>query len=218
MPKKVYLVRHGESGYGAKGIYQTYDTPLSPAGIKQAEVLARRFSTIPIDVIYASPLPRARQTADIINASLVQNLDALREIKRPSEIIGKPLADGPSLAIKRQLIVHVNDPTWHYSDEENFYEVRDRSLELLKLLEEDEAQNILLVSHAMILRVLFMVMAFGRNAGHEIHQNLYSHFRMTQTGITLLEHNGRGWLLMTWNDYAHLGDDTTESFYKRLDI
>lgn len=219
MSKKVYLVRHGESEDGASAVYQSDPSPLSPAGIKQAEILARRFESIHIDVVYASPFPRAHQTAEIILPSQVEDLDLLRELKRPSEIIGKPLHDPSALEIKAKIKEHIADESWHHSDEENFYEIRDRVCKLLDFLERDTHETILIVSHAIVLRVLSMLMIFGRDADHKIHDTLYNHFRMTQTGITLLEHSEKGWLLMTWNDYAHLGEDTTENFYRnRQDI
>ncbi len=62
---KIYLVRHGESVANTKGIYQgqTYNTPLSVMGRKQAKALAEYFTDIKIDKIFASPLIRTKMTA-----------------------------------------------------------------------------------------------------------------------------------------------------------
>lgn len=67
---RIYLIRHAESIANAKGIYQgqSYDSDLSPLGIKQAEALRQRFSNIPLDAIYSSPLRRTMQTARAIHA------------------------------------------------------------------------------------------------------------------------------------------------------
>jgi len=222
MPKKVYLVRHGESVHGEQAVYQSTETELSAQGRAQAEVLARRFAGISIDLVYTSEFPRAHQTAETINAVLKTKLSTealLNELKRPTEIIGEALNDPEALRIKKTLREHAHDPLWHFSDEENFYDLRARVQKFLHLLEADTHEHILIVSHAMILRVLAMLMLFGPDAGHEVHHVLYDHFRMTQSGITLFEHNDKGWLLMTWNDYAHLGEDKTEDFYrKRQDV
>lgn len=62
---KLYLVRHGESLANTKGVYQgqTYNTPLSPMGEKQANKLAEYFDVFEVDNILASPLTRTRETA-----------------------------------------------------------------------------------------------------------------------------------------------------------
>lgn len=64
----VYLVRHGESVANTKGIYQgqTYDTPLSQLGKKQADALGKRLKNELVTRIVASPLTRTRQTAEAI--------------------------------------------------------------------------------------------------------------------------------------------------------
>ena len=68
--KTIYLIRHAHPAYpdgvekmclGSKN-----DLPLSTLGFQQAAVLARRFENIPLECVYASPLLRARQTAQAI--------------------------------------------------------------------------------------------------------------------------------------------------------
>lgn len=64
---RLILVRHGESEWNRIGRYQgQLDAPLSELGLRQAEALAKRLSTEKLDAIYASPLQRARRTADAI--------------------------------------------------------------------------------------------------------------------------------------------------------
>jgi probable phosphoglycerate mutase len=67
----IYCVRHGESCYNAEGRLQGQSaTPLSPLGLRQAAAMADALAAQPITAIYASPLPRARQTADALGAAL----------------------------------------------------------------------------------------------------------------------------------------------------
>ena len=64
----IYLVRHGETEANREFRFQgCTDRPLTQDGLKQAECLARRLKDIPFDCIYSSPLPRAWNTAKIIN-------------------------------------------------------------------------------------------------------------------------------------------------------
>jgi broad specificity phosphatase PhoE len=60
----VYLVRHGQTAWNAKGIVQGQSaTRLNVKGKKQAAKMAKFFKDIPLTAIYCSPLPRALQTA-----------------------------------------------------------------------------------------------------------------------------------------------------------
>jgi len=65
---KIYLIRHGESLANTRGIYQgqTYDTQLSPLGVRQAHAVAERLRHEQIKLVITSPLTRTRQTARAI--------------------------------------------------------------------------------------------------------------------------------------------------------
>jgi broad specificity phosphatase PhoE len=60
-------VRHGETDYNARDCLLGHlDPPLNETGIKQAHRTAERLRAYEFTKIYASPLARARQTAEII--------------------------------------------------------------------------------------------------------------------------------------------------------
>ena len=64
---KIYLVRHGLTRWNKTGRYAGWsDVPLSPAGVEQAERLARCFSGLGPFTLYASDLKRTVITAEII--------------------------------------------------------------------------------------------------------------------------------------------------------
>ena len=63
------LVRHGETDWNREGRYQgRTDVPLSVDGRAQVLALGARLAQIPVAVAVASPLSRARQTAEAILA------------------------------------------------------------------------------------------------------------------------------------------------------
>ena len=63
---RILLARHGETPWNAEGRYQGQeDIALSPVGIGQAEALGRRLADVRIDRAVASPLQRARRTAEL---------------------------------------------------------------------------------------------------------------------------------------------------------
>lgn len=58
------LARHCESDWNREGRWQGHaDRPLTPLGRRQAESLARRLSSVPLEAVYSSDLLRARDTA-----------------------------------------------------------------------------------------------------------------------------------------------------------
>lgn len=80
----VEVVRHGESTWNARGLWQGQaDPPLSETGREQARALAARYSGATLDAIWSSDLVRAVVTAETVAA--VSALDvrtdpALREM------------------------------------------------------------------------------------------------------------------------------------------
>lgn len=62
-------MRHGETQWNVDLRYQgSTDIPLTDEGVRQADLLARRMSTIRASAILSSPLVRARVTADAVAA------------------------------------------------------------------------------------------------------------------------------------------------------
>lgn len=81
----VHFVRHGENpaNLTREFSHRVVDYPLTERGLAQARATARHFRGQPIAAIYASPLRRAQQTAEIIGEALelpVQTVEAFREV------------------------------------------------------------------------------------------------------------------------------------------
>ncbi|MEK7615905.1 MAG: histidine phosphatase family protein [Patescibacteria group bacterium] len=211
MSKKVYLVRHGETEDLAKKLHQQNDSVLSERGNQQAQDVAGRFSKIRADIVYSSPFLRTLQTAKHIGTiagAPVETKELLRERKQPKEIMGKPRDDAEVMRIKNTINEHRHDPSWHYSDEENFFDLRGRVKEFQKFVENDTQENVVLVSHAVFIKMFTLVSVFGDLLTPDMFSSYYQHVRTSQTGITMLEFTDNEWKLLTWNDYAHLGENT----------
>jgi broad specificity phosphatase PhoE len=70
-PRRLLLVRHGQSTWNAGGRWQGQaDTPLSPLGEEQAQEATRRLATFGFCRVIASDLQRARRTAEILAGAL----------------------------------------------------------------------------------------------------------------------------------------------------
>lgn len=82
---RILLARHGETPWNAEGRYQgRRDIPLSPIGEQQARQLGERLREVSITRALASPLSRARRTAELAlgeaRASMLQIDEGLAEI------------------------------------------------------------------------------------------------------------------------------------------
>jgi broad specificity phosphatase PhoE len=65
------LVRHGETDWNAERRWQGHaDVPLNDRGREQAQRLAEELAAEKLDAICASDLARARETAEIVGATL----------------------------------------------------------------------------------------------------------------------------------------------------
>src|SRR5579872_6100860 len=80
----LYLVRHGENlaNITKEFSYKLVDYPLTPKGVLQAEQTAAFFlNTIPLMAAFASPLKRARETAEIIARAQNLSVTVLEEFR-----------------------------------------------------------------------------------------------------------------------------------------
>lgn len=207
---KVYLVRHGESEFNALSRHQLEITELSKKGHEQARFLAERFHNVVVDLIMSSPYRRTWQTAEIISRKIkipIESVPLLREAKRPSIIEGRYANEPGVIAIKTLIRDHFHVQNWRHSDEETFFELRHRATEFVQYLERCTEQNVLAVTHAAFMRMLMGVMLFGPELEPDVFLKLLSFLTVSNTGLSAFEKNpGDDWRLITWNDYAHLGD------------
>ena len=67
IPMKIYFIRHGETIWNKENKIQGQsDIPLNEYGRELAYITADALKDIPFDIVYSSPLIRAKETADIL--------------------------------------------------------------------------------------------------------------------------------------------------------
>lgn len=83
MPKKIILIRHGETDHNKERRIQGWlDVPLNETGHSQAQAVARLLAKYKLDALYSSDLKRAHQTAHHISTTTklaIHTTVALRE-------------------------------------------------------------------------------------------------------------------------------------------
>lgn len=207
--KVLYLVRHGESEENAAGVFQGPDARLSPRGARQAEILAERFRSIPVDTVFSSPLLRARATAEAIAGRIgaaVEIDGALEEKRKPSAILGKRKDEAAEIV--EEMRRHEEDPEWRCEDGENLADVYARASAFVSRAEKHSHARLLAVTHGTAMRMIIArLMADGPHAPMPLVCAVQRFLWIQNTGITACIRDGEGrWRLKVWNDHAHLGE------------
>jgi|SRR3989344_2608516 len=211
--KNIYFVRHGESEGNVSIIAQDASSPLTEKGRKQARFISERCSKLPVDIILSSTMQRAKETAKTIAERIdkpVEYSDLFIERRRPKEQRGKMKSGPEFLRADETIIKNFSTSGWRLSDEENFDDLKTRAGEALKSLAAREENNVLVVTHGFILRVVLAHAIFGEKLTGDICSRFISAFHMENTGITILGYDKKNlespWWLWVWNDHAHLGE------------
>ena len=152
---RLYFVRHGENMANITGEFshRILDYSLTDKGVLQAEQTAEFFADKQIDEIFASPLKRARETAEIISEKLqlpVSIMENFREMNI-GDLDGKK---GEDLWLFHNQIVRrwlSGEPEVPFPGGENYLTMSQRFLGgLNQILAGKQNNNIVLVGHAGI--------------------------------------------------------------------
>lgn len=165
---RVLLVRHAESTFNRTRRFPTKDVPLSERGKIEAHLTAQRIKdTFPAQALMASDLWRAQQTAKIIESVIgipAEYSDALREVRRPSSILGKSVFHPQSLWANARVLMGAHNPAFHYTDAETITQARERAQSALNHLIARPESHIVVVSHEMFIKAMLESMTIARDA------------------------------------------------------
>jgi len=142
---KIYLVRHGEVPHNASHQYNTKDEDLTDIGIKQALEVKEKIKDIDFDIIYSSPLIRAKNTAQIItdnNSNIVFD-DRLKE-RSCGSLSGQPL----EVTNRVEYWNYYTDI--QYGTSENIQQFFKRVYDFLDELKTKDYKKVLIVGHSGI--------------------------------------------------------------------
>lgn len=212
--KTVYFVRHGQSEANGNRVFQGADSPLSPRGEVQARFVTERMRSLGAQVILASPMPRALDTARAIESVTKCPLEIhaeLRELLPPSALIGKQYESPEGIAYTHERIAHHYDPEYSYADEESYAALHDRSCAVLRMLEQRPEERLIVVTHAGLMRIIMTAMMTEGKPDPYIAGRLMRFLVPENTGISVFRYNPdavhrTAWRLMTFNDHAHLAE------------
>lgn len=209
-PRRFYFVRHGETLLNAEHIRQGEEGALSLKGQQQAERVGAYLKRFPIERIISSTYPRAKETAEIISAELKVSIvysPLLVERRNPTEIIGKHTDDAEVIRIVDQIDLAYHPDDYRFSDEENFEDLKKRARKCLNLLARQGAQETVVVTHHVILKMLVASMLYHKRLHASDFAKLAFFNVSDNVGITICEFHPwkflsatHGWEVISYNE------------------
>ena len=198
----LYLLRHGETDWNVEQRIQgVSDTALNGVGVAQAEALADALRGRPIARVYASPLRRARRTAEIVARTLEAPLleeAGIAELNQ-GELEGTAFqrlheTHPDFMALWRSRPAEARMPGG-----ETLAELQERAWAAMeRFLEAHRGEVVAAVSHNLaIITILCRVLGVELNGFRRLRQH--------NAAMNIVEHApGRGWSVVTMNSLAHL--------------
>lgn len=210
----LYLVRHGENlaNITREFSYRRVDYSLTPKGVLQAEQTADFFKASAIDAVYASPLKRARETAEIIarpHGLPVLLLEEFREVNVGNLELLPPDESAWELhnrVIRAWIQGH---PTMRFPGGENFVELVERAQRgLLEVTRARCGQRIVVAAHGGILTGI--VRTFCAQAGRGTSAESMQNCAITEIELTTRDHEILAGSLRVWARATHLSGQAAE--------
>lgn len=203
---KLYLTRHGQTLWNVESRLQGWgDSPLTEKGISNARALGERLKKIEFYEVYASPLGRAMTTAQIVSGLEKDKIisdNNLMEIKFGSW--EGMLKEDIKKEYPKENYEFWNKPhLFKKEDAETFNDVQKRALISINNIIKKHGntdRNILVVSHAIILRT---IMAYFENRRFE---NLWEAPVMHDTSLSLIEIIDGKNTIKLYSDISHNTD------------
>ena len=199
---KLILIRHGETEWNKRGMFQGQsDTPLAPAGVHQAHLLAAHFPVIHIDAIFSSDLSRARTTAEIIAEKFGLKVHFMPELREASYGSWEERSfEELALAHPAEFKTFFLDPeAFTPEGGESFVDVQTRAMNAIKSIVRDDARKTFaVVTHGGVLRTIIAAVL-------EIPMRKLWAIKQFNTAVNILHFNEGSFSIELINSTAHLG-------------
>ena len=206
----LYLIRHGENPANLthEFSYKRVDYSLTPRGVLQAEQTAAFLKDTPFDAIYASPLKRAYETAEIIarpHRLPVTVLEGFREVNVGDLEMMPP--DAASWRLHDQIVADWANgkPETFFPGGENFLELSERVRQaVLEITRDCDRQRIAIAAHGGSITALVRTLCI--NSGQEVTYKVMHNCAITEIEFTTVGEEAQG-LLRSWSSMRHLSGE-----------
>jgi len=197
---QLYVVRHGETAWNKEEVFRgRKDVPLNETGQKQAQLTGQYFLNKGIARIFSGPLERAIQTAEGISKATKIPIDVMDELTDMNfgAWEGLTLREVEKLYPEELKVWQQSPHKFHARDGESLGDVRRRVTKGIQKVLLDEKAPIVLVSHRVICKIIFLYALMLRNRH-------FWRIRFDPASVTLIEKIGDSVSLSFLNDTCHL--------------
>lgn len=204
---RLYLIRHGETDWNTVRRFQGWtDIELNEKGLRQAELLGKRFENIPVDEVYASPLKRAVKTAlPVAKAAGVElkTCEHFKEInfgawegKTRDELVEE------YGELFNEFLTHPQQMTFPGNVGDGSFAAVEKRIKkgFDEILEGKDDVKIAVVSHGGIIRLMIKYLL-------GIEEDLYNSTWIDNTSISVVDVRKNGNILRVLNDCSHIPDN-----------
>lgn len=197
----IYLLRHGESQTDSGDDDAQI---LTERGILQSSLLGKRLAKYKIDKMYSSDMVRALQTADIINQYLSVDIltrHDIREIDMGAFHRGWEYLNEFHPVFSEKFSMHAEDVS--YPGGESGQDVLLRASNVLREIIESDCENIAVVTHGGVIRVLCCgILGVGQA------RRFFIGAPIENCSISVIKYDKKkgSFCVHTVNDHAHLED------------
>lgn len=155
--KTIYFVRHAQSEANLKDILASrQDFALTEKGLLDAKAIATEFkSSAQLDRLFASPLTRARQTADAFAQTF--GLEVETEERITEQELGMFAGKTYEELDAEPTYMHDRAKRWEWEPDgggESYRMIAERLTPFFKELDQLEGESILFVTHAVTMRMI----------------------------------------------------------------
>lgn len=155
---KIFFIRHGETTGDIENRYGgDYDDHLSEKGRDQSKDLAKQLKDKNIEIIFSSPLIRAKETSNFINDLINCEIVVERDLKERNQYGILTGATKEESKLKHPELVELLKDRLNTIDGAESYEDFSKRVSKVfnKIVSDEKYKNIAIVSHGGPLRVLF---------------------------------------------------------------
>lgn len=149
---KIYTIRHGYTNMNKQHLYNgQIDEDINEEGIKGAKKASEKLKDMKFDVIYCSPMIRAKHTCEIINKN---NVPVIFDDRLKERTLGR--LDGKSL--EKEGLTETEFYSFFYQTNINNFEelptLFERVHSLIDEIKQKNYTRVLIVAHGGILRAI----------------------------------------------------------------
>lgn len=158
---EIIFIRHGQQevpDWRNGPVGDTFDPPLSEAGVEQARLVGERFSIERIDAVYASPLKRAYDTGSQIARHHRLEPEVIHDL-REVEVFRDIPADKPAVEFLGEMLLSgvrermIREGVWDvYPYSESSFEFRKRTVNAVEgIVSQNEGKRVVLACHGGVI-------------------------------------------------------------------